>query len=444
MRGVGAARAGHKRKPTMADWFSHIAAQAAPSQLAPSRAWSLLAQSGPTTTGGSNASDSSGVTGIADTWERLQLNTTFEQTTWRGWLILLGAIFGGLLLGKLAEGLLRGIATRLTARGWTARGAVFRGAARPANLAIFSFGLAMGLQFIAKSPAVDRFVLNVIALLYIVAVGWFLYNLVELVEIALRRMAGRTRSTLDDQLVPLVRKTLRLFLVVVLALFTAENIFKADIGAWLAGLGIAGLAVSLAAQDSLKNLFGSVTIFLDRTYMVGELISFDGHTGTVESIGFRSTKMRTLAGELVTIPNSKIVDSSVHNIGRRPHIRRVIDVTITYDTPPDKVERAVQIIREILDDPEIRSAFDLENLPPRVAFNELNADNLNIRVFYWHIPPDYWQFMDHCQKFNLKLLRAFEQAGIEFAFPTRTLMLAADPNRRLGIEIVQPGRSDSP
>lgn len=397
----------------------------------------ILAQTGGSTATGPASQPSTGIPDIASAWERLHLQTTLQRTSWSGWLILLGAIFGGLVVGKLAESLLRNVARRLDRRGWEARAAIFLGAARPANLTIFSFGLAFGLQFIAKSDPVNRFVAGVIVLLYIIAIGWFLFNLIELVEIGLRRMAGRTHSSLDDQLVPLIGKTLRLFLVVVLALFTAQNVFDADIGAWLAGLGIAGLAVSLAAQDSLKNLFGSVTIFLDRTYMVGELISFDGHTGTVEAIGFRSTKMRTLAGELVTIPNSKIVDSSVHNIGRRPHIRRVIDVTITYDTPPEKVEQAVHIIRQILDEPEIRGGFDMQHLPPRVAFDALNADSLNIKVFYWFYPPDYWQYMDHCQRFNLKLLRAFDEAGIEFAFPTRTLFLATDPKRRLPIDLPQ-------
>src|SRR5690606_3820215 len=152
-------------------------------------------------------------------------------------------------------------------------------------------------------PAVAGFTARVLALLYIIAGGWFLYNLVDLVDVALQRYTLRTKSTFDDQIVPLVRKTLRIFLVVVIVLFTAENVFDADITAWLAGLGIAGLAVSLAAQDSLKNLFGSLTIFLDRPFAVGHFVTYNGFTGTIEQIGFRSTRLRTLYGHLVTIPN---------------------------------------------------------------------------------------------------------------------------------------------
>src|SRR5690606_22104370 len=122
------------------------------------------------------------------------------------------------------------------------------------------------------SPAVAGFSERILSLLYIISGGWFLYNLVDLVDLAMRHYTARTQSTFDDQVVPLVRKTLRIFLVVVVVLFTAENVFKADITAWLAGLGIAGLAVSLAAQDSLKNLFGSLTIFLDRPFAIGHFV----------------------------------------------------------------------------------------------------------------------------------------------------------------------------
>lgn len=204
-------------------------------------------------------------------------------------------------------------------------------------------------------------------------------------------------------------------------------------------MGIAGLAVSLAAQDSIKNLFGSITIFLDRAFAVGDRIVFDGNDGLVEEIGFRSTKMRTADGALVTIPNAKIVDGSVINITSRTNIRRQMNITITYDTPAAKIEQAVEIVRQILADPEIAGAFDMAKFPPRVAFDELNSDSLNIRVLYWVHPPDYWLFLEHSQKFNLKLIRAYEQAGIEFAFPTQTLYVAGDPKRQLAVRMLEGG-----
>jgi small-conductance mechanosensitive channel len=376
--------------------------------------------------------------------ERLDLGRTFTETTWTGWGMLLLSLFAGVVIGKLAHAALRSFGERLLARGWTTRGTVFLNAAGPVHLGLITLGLGVGLAWIVLPDPLIVFSARVLALLYIVAAAWFIWNLVDLVEIGLRRLVSRTDSHLDDMLVPLVRKTLRLFLVVLFVLFTAENIFGADITAWLAGLGIAGLAVSLAAQDSIKNFFGSITILLDRPFVVGDRIVFDGHDGPVEEIGFRSTKMRTMAGELVTIPNSKFTDGSVLNISKRPNLRRMMNIGLPYDTPPDKVEQAVQIVRGILAEPEIASAFDLEKLPPRVYFNEYKSDNLNIWVIYWFYPPDdWWAFMEHTQRVNLKLLRGFEQARIEFAFPTQTIYLAGDQKRELALRIQRDGVSSS-
>ncbi len=342
-------------------------------------------------------------------------------------------------MGRLVSVLLRNTANRFEKRNRRMRGISIASAASPLSLAFITTGISVGLATLVLPAELILFRDRVILLLYTVAMTWFIYNLVDLLELWLMRLASRTSSQLDDQIVPLVSRTARLFFLVIFVLFTAQNVFGADITAWLAGLGIAGLAVSLAAQDSIKNLFGSITIFMDRAFAVGDRIVFDGNDGTVEEIGFRSTKIRTLDGSLVTIPNAKIVDGSVINIQRRLNLRRCMDITITYDTPTEKIEQAVKLVKDILADPEIAGAFDLEKFPPRVSFNELNADSLNIRVFYWHRPPDYWQYLEHAQKFNLKLMRAFEQAGIEFAFPTRTLYLAGDPKRQLTVELSKPG-----
>ena len=165
----------------------------------------------------------------------------------------------------------------------------------------------------------------------IVIFFWYAFNLVSVVDVMLRRLTAKTDSSLDDQLVPLIRKTLRIFLVAVGVMFVVDSVFGQNVGALLAGLGIAGLAVSLAARPSLENLFGSITILLDRPFKVGQRIVYSGYDGVIEDIGFRSTKIRTGTGHLVTIPNANIVNNPVENIGDRPYIRRTMNVTITYD-----------------------------------------------------------------------------------------------------------------
>ncbi len=373
------------------------------------------------------------------------LGPTFQHTHWWDWAALAGCIFLGLLAGKITSAILRSVGDKLISRDWHIRGTVFNDLASPISLALFSVGLYGGLVgFIHLENLKDNFVDPLGQFLLLLAVGWLLYNLVDVVDVLLRRITEKTENKIDDMIVPLVRKTLRIFLVIIFALVIAQNVFNLNVTGFLAGLGIAGLAVSLAAQDSVKNLFGSLTIFFDKPFLIGDFVTFDGDSGTVEEIGFRSTRLRLLSGHLVTIPNMKFIDTKAENISARPYIRRQMDVTITYDTPPEKIEQAVSILRDILNDQQVVSEgmFDMQNNPPRVAFNELNADSLNIRAYYWYVIPrrsdrGFFTYLEHCQLVNTMLFKRYAEAGIDFAFPTQTLYLAGDDKRQLTVNVQQ-------
>jgi MscS family membrane protein len=338
-----------------------------------------------------------------------------RQTPPAGWVTLVAAAVAGIVLGSLASTLLRRLGERSHARGWAGRKILLTSAAGPAALALLALGLSIGLSGIVMGPGVRAFVTRALWLLWIVAAAWLAYNVVALTDVTLRRLGRLRESQLDAGIAPLIRKTLRIVVVILFVLFTAENVLGANIGTWLAGLGIAGLAVSLAAQDSIRNLFGSLMIFLDRPFTVGEQIQFDKWEGPVEEIGFRSTRLRTTTGEVVTIPNSKLADSPVVNVDRRSHIRRVITLTLAKDTPPDKIERALAAIREILSDPDITSHFDLERHPPRVTFDDFAANAPTLKVHYWFTPPDQWAYLAHAEKLNLRIARALSAADIRLA-----------------------------
>ena len=371
----------------------------------------------------------------------------FTQNSVVAWILLVVFLLAGLALGRGLQFILTKIAARLRKSESELRAELFESAGGPANLALITAGIYVGLARIAMDPPVRSFVTDVITLLIYIAVFWFAYNVITVVEIALKRVTARTETKLDDMLVPLIRKTLRLLVIIFAVLLIAENVFRQNIATWLAGLGIAGIAVSLAAQDSLKNLIGSITILFDRPFKIGDRIVFSGYDGPVEEIGFRSVKIRTLTGHLVTVPNSKVVNEAVENIGARPCIRRSMSVTITYDTPREKVELAVQIIRDLLEEEGLREPIHgkigNDEYPPRVYFSDYNADSLGIMVLYWFFPPNYWDYMDHAQRFNLRLFEEYERVGIEFAFPTQTLFLAGDPNRKLSVDVNRPP-SDNP
>jgi len=325
------------------------------------------------------------------------------------------AVVGGVAIGSAISALLRSLARRSDTRGWAGRKILLAGAAGPTSVALLALGLNIGLSGIVMGEGVREFVSRAVSLLWIVAAAWFAYNVVALTDVTLRRLTSRRESHLDAGIAPMIRKTLRIVVVILFVLFTAENVLNANIGTWLAGLGIAGLAVSLAAQDSIRNLFGSLMIFLDRPFTVGEHIQFDKWEGPVEEIGFRSTRLRTQTGEVVTIPNSRLADNPVVNIDRRTHVRRVVTLTLAKDTPPERIEQALASLREILSDPDIASAFDLERHPPRVVLEDFTANAPTIKAYYWFTPPEQWAYLAHAEKLNLRVARALHAAEIKLA-----------------------------
>jgi MscS family membrane protein len=266
-----------------------------------------------------------------------------------------------------------------------------------------------------------------------VALFWFIFKLVSVVDFHLKKWAAATDSTIDDVLAPLFGKTLRVFIVIIGGILILQNLTGVKIGPLLASLGIGGIAIALAAKDSIANFFGTVTILFDKPFQIGDRVIIDNYDGVVEAVGFRSTRIRTLTGHLVTIPNEKVVNSGLENIGKRPHIRWLTNITITYDTPPHKVEQAVSIIAEILDNHEGMHP----DFPPRVYFNGFNDWSLNISVIAWYHPANYWDMQKWQQRICLEILRKFNDEGIDFAFPSRTLYLANDDKRQLKMKMMK-------
>jgi MscS family membrane protein len=258
-----------------------------------------------------------------------------------------------------------------------------------------------------------------------VALFWFFYQLVVLLDARLIKWADGTESSIDNMLAPLIGKSLRVFIIIVGGMMVLQNLTGLQIAPLLASLGIGGLAVALAAKDSIANFFGTLTILFDKPFQVGDRIVINNYDGSVENVGFRSTRIRLLNGNLVSIPNEKVVNSEVENIGRRPNIRWLTQITITYDTPPEKVQEAVQILSDILKDHEgIHPDF-----PPRVHFNGFNDWSLNITVVVWYHPPEWWDFQAWLQNTCLEILQQFDAAGIHFAFPSQTLYLANEDKK---------------
>lgn len=301
----------------------------------------------------------------------------------------------------------------------------------PVRLLLLNAAIYAGKEALVFPPAAAQFADKVVDFFSTLAVVLFIYRLIELMILELTRYAAREDNLLDQTFVQLMRMITKIVVIVVGVIYLLRAISGKPLGTLLAGLGIGGLAVALAAQDTLKNFFGSLMIMLDKPFTIGQRITLGSYDGVVEEIGFRSTRVRTLTGHQVTIPNEKVASESVENIGRRPSIRRLANITITYDTPPDKIEKALNIIRGILANHEGMQP----DYPPRVFFNEFNDTSLNLIMLYWYHPPDWVAYMAFSERVNLQIMRAFEAEGIEFAFPTTTNYLAHDARRPLHINI---------
>jgi MscS family membrane protein len=308
---------------------------------------------------------------------------------------------------------------------------VLEAAVWPIRLLLIALAVYAVREILYFPVTAERIADTVIDVLGTLAVVVLVYRLIELLIFELAKFAEKEDNLLDKSFVQMMRMIARIIVIVIGAIYLLRVISGKPLSALLAGLGIGGLALALAAQDTLKNFFGSIMIMLDKPFVVGQRVTAGGIDGTVEDIGFRSTRVRTLTGHLVTIPNEKLATDSVENIGRRPSIRRLTNITITYDTPPEKVEKAVSIIREILDNHE---GMD-PDFPPWVFFNEFNDTSLNILMIYWYFPPDYWAYLNFTERVNLEMMRRFEAEGIEFAFPTTTTYLAQDNRRPLHISV---------
>lgn len=241
------------------------------------------------------------------------------------------------------------------------------------------------------------------------------YRLVDLVAVFLANRASQTETKMDDQLVVLVRKTLRVIVVGIGLVFVLQNL-SVDVTSLLAGLGIGGLALALAAKDTAANLFGSFTIFIDAPFYVGDWIKAAGVEGTVMEIGLRSTRVRTFSSSVVSVPNSTLATATIENFSRREYRRFNIRLGVAYHTTTEQLEAFVEGCRAIIaSHPETRKDYYEVHL---VNF----ADSaLEVMIYTFFTSNTWSDELAGKHQMLLAFKRLAERIGVEFAFPTRTL-----------------------
>ncbi len=248
------------------------------------------------------------------------------------------------------------------------------------------------------------------------------YRLVDLLAEYFQHKAAKTSTKFDDLLVPLVRKAAKVFVVAFGLVFLAES-FHLPITSLVAGLGIGGLAFAFAAKDTIENLFGSVAVILDHPFSVGDWIVVDDVEGTVEDLGFRSTRIRTFYNSIVTVPNAILVRAKVDNYGRRRYRRFKTHITIAYDTPPNTIEAFCEGIREIIrNHPVTRKDFF------EVHLNALADHSLNILLYMFFATSDWSVELRERHRLIMDIIRLANELDVEFAFPTQTIHLYNEEN----------------
>ncbi|MCB0495136.1 MAG: mechanosensitive ion channel family protein [Cyclobacteriaceae bacterium] len=249
------------------------------------------------------------------------------------------------------------------------------------------------------------------------------YKVVDIVALYFEKLALKTESTLDDQLVPLFRKIAKTFVIVIGAVFVLANL-NIKLVPLLATLSIGGLAFALAAQDTIKNFFGSLMIFVDKPFQVGQWISAEGIDGTVEEVGLRSTRIRTFSNSLIYVPNGKLADATIDNHGLRAYRRFSTQLAVTYDTPPELIEVFVEGLRRIvLEHPNTwKDNFN-------IYLNDLNSHSLDIKFYIFFELPTWAEELKARHEIIMSILKLAHTLGVNFAFPTQTLHIQDLPGQ---------------
>ncbi len=309
---------------------------------------------------------------------------------------------------------------------WGSRGqtsAIINKAIRPLAFAI-GFNLTKVLMPALLLPVeASRFIIFALDGLIVVCGIAIVYRLSDLIWFRLHQRADETDSPLDDALVPLTERATKFFIVLIGLIFLLQS-WDLNVTALLAGVSIGGVALAFAAQNTIANLFGSAMIFFDRPFQIGDWIRVDGKDGTVEAIGFRSTRVRTFENSLMTIPNGRLADASVDNYGLRVYRRYRTMLGLEYGTPPEKMEEFVKGLRKVVME-HPHTVKDEDRL--LIYFNEYASFSLNILVYIFFETPTWREELEARHQLNMAFLKLAKDVGVSYAFPTQTLHIDSMP-----------------
>ncbi len=255
------------------------------------------------------------------------------------------------------------------------------------------------------------------SLIYVYSIFWIFLKVIDFIGLILNKRAEATENKMDDQLIPFIIEIAKIITYIFALVIVMGNVFEVDITALAAGLGIGGIALAMASKESLENLLGSFTIFFDQPFTVGDTVTVGTVTGTVEKVGFRSTRIRTFDKSLVTVPNKKMIDAELDNLGMRPVRRVKFNIGLTYETAPEQIKLIVTDIQAMI------NQHPKTNQEGKVRFQEFGSSSLDILVMYFVDSPKWNDLIDVKEDVNYKIMEIVKKHNSDFAFPSTTVYL---------------------
>jgi len=343
------------------------------------------------------------------------LDTIYLNNPLKTWLLALVIASGAIIIGKLLYWIIQKTLKVYTKNTDNDLDFIFIDMIEePLSLAIALSGVWFAIDILTVSPGVDKFIDSVFYFLVIFNIAWFATRLLDaVIEKYIAPKVKESETDLDDILLPIIRKLVNISIWAITIVVGIDNAGY-NVTTMVTGLGIGGLVFALAAKDAVSNLFGGFIIFSDKPFNINERIILNGYEGYVREIGLRSTKIETLDGRIVTMPNSKVTDNAVLNVSKEKGRKVKFYLGLTYDTQPESIELAKEIVTKILDENE-------HTQDAVVAFDSFGDFSLNIVVIYWiKRGSPIAQTNDNI---NMQILKEFNKHKLDFAFPTQTIVV---------------------
>jgi MscS family membrane protein len=358
------------------------------------------------------------------------LNGTFFGNSIQAYLLFLAIILAGLIFKRVISQLLSRLLFRFIkkyAKGIEASEFVEL-LTKPISLFILLITVYLAFDRLefphywklvpAERPGLRMFLSRSFEIALILSLTWIVLRMVDFFTLVLNYKARLTEAKANDQLIPFFKEVLKILVIIISFFFILGFVFNLNITSLVAGLGIGGLAIALAAKESLENLLGSFTIFFDKPFVIGDLVQVGNITGNVERIGFRSTRIRTLEKSFVTVPNKKMVDAELDNLTLRMQRRAEFVLHLSYESNAEQIRSIIRDIKQLLD-----THSHTDHKEGRVHFLTIGNSSLDITVSYYVNTSNADIFMVAKEEINFGIMEIIARHGCTLAYPTKTLYL---------------------